>query len=314
MFADDVEEALVRRPDDEVDVVDAVPVLSDPPEALDGLFSGTECRRGRFVDVARRDLVVGHPLSPPRDGSCIAVQGPFRRTAYYDRMALRVLLADPQPFFCAALAASLGADERFEMAGWATDEREAERLALRSRPDVLLCEVSLSPGSGLSLARGLRDRVRVLVVTRDQIGDVILDAVEAGALGCIGHDTSVAELSEAVVNVGAGRFTIDPDRMHAALRRISANRDGRGEEPAALSRLTPREREVLRLLARGLDNEEIGAQLYLSAHTVRTHVGNILRKLGAHSRAEAARVALRVGMAEPGMRVLHIQGPKLESR
>lgn len=243
-----------------------------------------------------------------------AVQGPFRGTAYYDRMALRVLIADPQPFFCAALGASLDTDARFEVVGWAADERAAERLAARTRPDVLLCEVSLSPGSGLSLARGLRDRTRALVVTREQIGDVMLDAVEAGALGCVGHDASVAELSAAIENVGAGRFTIDPNRLQAALRRISANRDGRGEEPAALSRLTPREREVLKLLARGLDNDEIGAQLYLSAHTVRTHVGNILRKLGAHSRAEAARIALRVGVAEPGMRVLRIEGPKLESR
>lgn len=229
-------------------------------------------------------------------------------------MALRVLIADPQPFFCTALAAALGADERFEIAGWAVDEREAERLAAHARPDVLLCEVSLAPGSGLSLMRRLGERPHVLVLTREQIGDVILDAVEAGALGCVGHDASVAELAEAIEGVGAGRFTIEPERMHAALRRISANRDGRGAEPAALSRLTPREREVLRLLARGLDNEEIGAQLYLSAHTVRTHVGNILRKLGAHSRAEAARIALRVGVADPGMRVLRIEGPRLESR
>jgi len=242
------------------------------------------------------------------------VQGPFRGTAYYDRMALRVLIADPQPFFCAALAAALSSGDRFDVAGWATDERDAERLVARTLPDVLLCEVSLAPGSGLSLARRLGERPRVLVLTREHIGDVILDAVEAGALGCIGHESSVAEVAEAIENVGAGRFTIDADRMHAALRRISANRDGRGAEPAALSRLTPREREVLRLLARGMDNEEIGAQLYLSAHTVRTHVGNILRKLGAHSRAEAARIAVRVGVADPGMRVLRIEGPKLESR
>lgn len=314
MFADDLEEPFVRGADDEVDIVNAVPVLSNPPEVLDGFFSGAERRHRRLVDVACRDVVVGHPRSPPPGGRPHAVQGPLRVTAYYDRMALRILIADPQPFFCAALAAALESDERFAVDGWAGDEREAERLAARSLPDVLLCEVSLAPGSGLSLARKLGDRVRTLVLTREQIGDVILDAVEAGALGCVGHDASVAELGEAIEQAGAGRFAIDPDRLHSALRRISANRDGRGEEPAALSRLTPREREVLRLLARGLDNEEIGAQLYLSAHTVRTHVGNILRKLGAHSRAEAARIALRVGVAEPGMRVLRIEGPKLESR
>lgn len=229
-------------------------------------------------------------------------------------MAIRVLIADPQPFFCASLAAALGADDRFEIAGWATDEHEAEAHIDRTLPDVLLCEVALAPGSGLGLARRVADRVRALVLTRDNVGDVILDAVEAGALGCVGHDVGLAELASALADVGAGRFTIDGDRLQAMLRRISANRDGRGAEPVTLSRLTPREREVLRLLSRGLDNDEIGAQLYLSAHTVRTHVGKIMRKLGAHSRAEAARIALRVGVGEPGMRVLRIEGPKLESR
>ena len=240
--------------------------------------------------------------------------GTSHRTAYYDPMPLRVVIADPQPFFCASLAAALAGDARFEIVGWATDEREVEDHLARAKPDVLVCEVSLAPGSGLSLTRRMGDRVRVLVLTREHVGDVILDAVEAGAFGCLGHDVGLTEVADAIERVGAGVFATDGQRLHAVLRRISANRDGRGAEPAAMATLTPREREVLRLLARGLDNDEIGASLYLSAHTVRTHVGNILRKLGAHSRAEAARMALRVGVAEAGMRVLRIEGPRLESR
>lgn len=223
---------------------------------------------------------------------------------------MRVLIADPEVFFCEALAEVLGARADIDVVGWTTDERAAERTAAELLPDVLISEATLSPGSGLSLARRVGDRVGVLIVTRQQVGDLILDAVESGARGCVGHDLGVEQLADAIKDVGVGRFAVDRDHFHDVLRRVSANRDGLAAEPAAMARLTPREREVLRLLAQGLDNGAIGKQLYLSAHTVRTHVGNILRKLGAHSRAEAARIALRLGAADRGMPVLRIEGPK----
>ncbi len=222
---------------------------------------------------------------------------------------MRVLIADPQPFFCEALASALG-DSGIDVAGWATDERGAARLASRVSPEVIVTEVDLSHGSGLGLARKLGHRSKVVVLTRKNEGEVLLDAVAVGATGCLSHDLGVRDLVPLLSAAAEGRFVFEAGRLHAALKRAAEVRD-HIEEPA-LARLTSREREVLRLLADGLDNDSIAKRLYLSPHTVRTHVGNILRKLGAHSRAAAARMYLRAAESDVGAGVFHIQGPKLE--
>lgn len=224
-------------------------------------------------------------------------------------MPKHVLIVDPQPFFCDALRGTLEADSRIRVVGCTTDELEAERLA-GAGANVVLAELTLNSGSGLSLARRLRDVAPVVILTRENEGDVLLDAVAAGAAGCIGHAVGAARLTDLVAGPGNG-FLLDHERLHDTLRRASVARSQTVARLPELERLTPREREVLALLARGLDNEGIGGQLYLSAHTVRTHVGSILRKLGVHSRADAARVALRAGEGEAAMHVLRIRGPNL---
>jgi DNA-binding NarL/FixJ family response regulator len=221
-------------------------------------------------------------------------------------MPITVLIADPSPFFCEALAAALP-DNDLRVVGWTTDERRAADISLKSDPDVVLTEVALAAGSGLSLSRRLRDR-KVLVLTRGHPGDALLDAVEAGAWGCLGHSLSVERLREQIAEAAGGRFVVEIDRLHDTLRRASVR--GTGEAHVELARLTGREREVLRLVAEGLEDDAIGRLLYLSPHTVRTHVGNILRKLALHSRADAARLALRSGEGHRA-EVLRIQGPEL---
>lgn len=229
-------------------------------------------------------------------------------------MAVRVLIVDPQPFFCESLVAALLKDPEVEAVGWATEELEADRLTTQRSPDVVTTEVDLTGGSGLSLVRRIADRTRPVILTRGQVGDVLLDAVEAGAVGCLSHDLELEGLTGHLGRVAAGGFAVDHDRLFGTLKRASALHARRASGSPRVALLTPREREVLALLARGLDNQAIARRLHLSSHTARTHVGNILRKLEVHSRADAARIALREGGSEADTDVLRIQGPDLPPR
>jgi DNA-binding NarL/FixJ family response regulator len=229
-------------------------------------------------------------------------------------VTVRVLIVDPQPFFCESLVAALREEPEIEVVGWATDELEADRLTTQRSPDVVLTEVDLAAGSGLSLVSRIADRTRPVILTRGHEGDVLLDAVEAGAVGCLSHDLELEGLTGHLGRVAAGGFAIDQDRLFGSLKRASGVHTRRGSGSPRLALLTPREREVLALLARGLDNHAIARRLHLSSHTARTHVGNILRKLEVHSRADAARIALREGQSERDTDVLRIQGPDLPPR
>ncbi|MGH2636114.1 MAG: LuxR C-terminal-related transcriptional regulator [Actinomycetota bacterium] len=228
-------------------------------------------------------------------------------------MPLRLLIVDPQPLFCQTLAFGLGRDPRLDVVGWTTDERRASRLAETTRADVVLTELELAPGSGISLARRLRDRTRVVMLTRRHEGEVLLDVVSAGAVGCLGHAIGIDELARLLHETARDRFLVDPARLLEALRSAAERAIGGGPR-SVLAQLTPREREVLQLLAAGLDNRGIAEALYLSPDTARTHVRNVLRKLGVHSRAEAVRLAIRTGFAHPEVRIMRIQGPDLRAR
>lgn len=247
-------------------------------------------------------------LTPPPIGSlAISIQV----AAYYSGVTVSVLIVDPETFFCEALEAALTGSGGVEVVGRTTDERAALRLVEERSPDVVLTELDLSGGSGLSLCRRLRDLSTAVVLTRAHEGDVLVDAVSAGAAGCIGHNVSVDVLAEQCRRAAEGRFAVDEDRLHETLKRVAGSASQAQVSP--LDRLTAREREVLRLLAEGLDNHGIAGRLYLSANTVRTHVGNVLKKLGVHSRAEAVRIALQDEPKDAMVHVLRIQGPDLQA-
>jgi len=235
------------------------------------------------------------------------------RLAYYSNVSIRLLVVDPQPFFCEALTSAFDRTEDLEIIGWANEELEAERLTMSRNPDMVLTELRLTAGSGLSLARRIRGRAPVLVLTRRHEGEVLLDAVEAGALGCVSHDVGIERLRSLILAAISGRFALDPDRLHDVLRRLRSGMTA-DEDGGRLTRLTGREREVLGLVVDGLDDEAIGSQLYLSSKTVRTHIRNILKKLGVHTRADAARVALTLSDVDGTTHVLRIEGPALERR
>jgi DNA-binding NarL/FixJ family response regulator len=218
------------------------------------------------------------------------------------------VIADPQPLFGRCLATALARHPGIEVAGWAADQASAERLMDLHRPDVLLTETHLAPGSGLRLAGRARGETNGVILSRRDESDTVVDAVRSGALGCLGHRLGVTALAELVAGWRPGRFLVDPARLHELLRQLTTPE--RHPARPEISHLTPREREVLKLIARGLDDRSIAEHLHLSRHTVRTHVGSILRKLEVHTRADAARLALRA--EEQVDRVLRIHGPDLE--
>jgi DNA-binding NarL/FixJ family response regulator len=229
-------------------------------------------------------------------------------------MSVRVLVVDPQPFFSESLARALEEDDRLEVVGWTADPGEARRLVSTLGPDVVLCDLALATPATLGLLDRSDDEPKLIVLTRGHEGDALLPVAAAGAAGCIGHDIGVGDLCALIADAGAGRFVVNPMRLGAALRRAASGPPPDRRTAGDVTNLTLREREILDLLSDGLDNGAIAARLHLSAHTVRTHVANILRKLGVSSRAEAARIALRAGAGDPEVSVLRIEGPKLGER
>lgn len=226
-------------------------------------------------------------------------------------MFVRVVLADPQPLFAHCVSWVLTQHPEIEVAGWTTDELEALEMIERLRPNVILSEIELARGSGFGIARRASTEVDVVILTRRSPRLMLMDAVSAGARGWLRHDLDPRVLASLLANRTPGEFMVDPAKLLVTLKELAAASSERGKE-GSLSELTSREREVLLLVARGLDNEAIAATLHLSKHTVRTHVGTILRKLGVHNRADAARLALEAGEAETGTAVLKLQGPTLQ--
>lgn len=235
------------------------------------------------------------------------------RASYYIGVTLRLLVAHPEAFFRECLAGAFAAGD-VEVVGTTGDESEAAGLAAELVPDVVVTAAVLGRGSGLSLARRVGNAAPVVVLTPGDEADLLMAAAQAGAAGCLAHASGLERVVALVGDARAGRFVVDPDRLHHALRKIAGAGASRARASSRLEGLSAREREVLTLVAQGLDNDAIASHLYLSANTVRTHVGNILKKLGVHSRAEAARVAIRAGATTPDVHVVRISGPDLPPR
>src|SRR5262245_54344802 len=220
-----------------------------------------------------------------------------------------VLIVDPEPFFSEALSHALSGSD-LEVVGVTSDEHQATELVERRTPDIVLTELLLRNGSGLNLAKRVAGASATVLLTRRSEGEGLLDAIAAGADGCLSHSVSLERLRSLLPTVRPGRFIVDADRLRPALEHVAASVDA-DPRRAGSDALTLREREILRLVASGLGDREIASALYISPNTVRTHVARILKKFGAHSRAEATRAYLKSQQEERSSRVLHIQGPDL---
>ncbi|MEV4123002.1 response regulator transcription factor [Micromonospora sp. NPDC049645] len=215
---------------------------------------------------------------------------------------LRVVLADDQDLFRAGFATILGAEPDIEVVAEAADGAAAVQAALAHRPDVVLMDMRMPVLDGVAATRRVcaLTRSRVLALTMFNTDDYLYAALRAGASGFLLKDAPRADLVNAVRVVAAGDALLAP----VVTARVIGELHRRGHpDPAlaaAVTALTARETDVLRLIAAGLSNAEIAAHHRLSEHTVKTHVGNLLAKLHLRDRAQAVMTAYESGLVVPG--------------
>ncbi|KIQ62450.1 LuxR family transcriptional regulator [Kitasatospora griseola] len=214
---------------------------------------------------------------------------------------IKVLLVDDEELIRAGLRAVLDAQDGIEVVGEAEDGAEALGLVRTLRPDVVLMDVRMSGVDGLAatraILRGADGPPKILVVTTFEADDYVYEALRAGADGFLLKRSRPAEIVQAVRLVAAGESLLFP----ASIRRLAAARAPHAADGGAVARagLTEREGQVLRLMARGLSNAEIGARLHLGVQTVKTHVSSLLGKLGARDRTQAVIAAYESGFVTP---------------
>jgi NarL family two-component system response regulator LiaR len=208
--------------------------------------------------------------------------------------AITVLVVDDHAVVREGLRTFLQLQEGLEVVGEAGDGEEAVRQAERLRPDVILMDLVMPRLDGVGAMQALRRRLpasRVIVLTSFADDDRLLPAIQAGAAGYLLKNVQPQELARAVRAAHAGEALLDPA---VAARLVEAIAQEPGEQPA--ERLTPRERQVLELIGRGLSNKRIARELGVAEKTVKTHVGHVLAKLGVSDRTQAALYAVRTGL------------------
>ena len=219
-------------------------------------------------------------------------------------MTLRVVVADDQPVARAGFRTILESSG-IEVVAEAGNGLEAVAAARRTRPDVVLMDIRMPELDGIEATRQLAgpavvDPVRVLVLTTFDLDEYVYEALRAGASGFLLKDVGREELVAAVRVVAAGEALLAPSVTRRLLEEFARSSPVERPAPASLDALTPRELEVLVLMARGRSNAEIAAELYVGEATVKSHVAHLLMKLGLRDRVHAVIHAYEVGLVRPG--------------
>lgn len=218
-------------------------------------------------------------------------------------MPIRVLIVDDEALVRSGFALILGSQPDIEVVGEAGDGGSGVEQAIRLRPNVVLMDIRMPGVDGLEATRRLHQagvESRVLVLTTFDGDRNVYEAVRAGASGFLLKDTSPDQLIAAVRTVAAGDALLAPTITRRLLAEFARRPPPGDELPAELEVLTAREIEVLRLIAAGLSNAEIGLELYISGATVKTHVSRLLTKLRLRDRAQAVVFAYESGLERPG--------------
>jgi DNA-binding NarL/FixJ family response regulator len=210
---------------------------------------------------------------------------------------MKVIICDDQAIVRDGLVMLLKLEPDIEVAGTAGDGAEAVEMVADKRPDLILMDLKMPIMNGVEATRQIRMKypeVKVLVLTTYADDEWVFDAIQAGASGYLLKDTPREGLIKAVRGTVTGKTYVDPSVAGKVLDQVSSHQT----QPATLitSKLTEREIEVLRLIARGLSNADIADQLFLSDGTVRNHVSAILAKLGVSDRTQAAVIAIKHGV------------------
>jgi DNA-binding NarL/FixJ family response regulator len=209
-------------------------------------------------------------------------------------MTIRIVIADDHAVVRQGLRMFLGLDPELEVVGEAEDGAEALRLARELHPDVVVMDLAMPVMDGIAATSAIREQepeTEVLALTSVLDTPSVVGAVKAGAIGYLPKDTKDDELRRAIKAAAAGQVQLSAQAAAMLVREVRA--------PESPETLTERETDVLRLLARGRANKEIARSLHIGEKTVKTHVSNILSKLGVQSRTQAALSAVQLGLVQP---------------
>ncbi|HEX6521834.1 MAG TPA: response regulator transcription factor [Streptosporangiaceae bacterium] len=215
-------------------------------------------------------------------------------------MSIRVLVADDQSMVRAGFRMLLNGEQDIEVVAEASNGLEAVAMASRCDPAVVLMDIQMPELDGLEATRRIlaaNRAARVLILTTFGLDEYIYEALRAGASGFVLKDDPAEQLIAAVRTVAAGNALLSPAVTKQVIRKFT--RIPRLAPPKEVDGLTEREREILRLIATGMSNAEIGLELYISEMTVKTHVTHILQKLGLRDRVQAVVLAYQTGLFPP---------------
>lgn len=215
---------------------------------------------------------------------------------------IKVLVVDDHRTFAEALALAIGLEKNFDIRV-ASSGDEAVRAAREERPDVVLMDIQMPGMDGIEAIRRIREtqpRSLVLVLSAHDEDLVKARAIEAGAIGHIPKDTPLTEVPEIIRRAARGEPLIEQSEVHRLLRLLHHRRHQESTERQRANRLSPRQLQVLQMIAQGATNNDIAERLGTSPLTVRTHVQNILMRLGVHTKLEAVALAIRHGKVAAG--------------
>ena len=217
-------------------------------------------------------------------------------------MKIRIVIADDQALVRSGFRLIVDARPDLEVVGEAEDGEQAVALVEELEPDVILLDIRMPNLDGIEATKQIvasGSGTRILVLTTFDLDEYVYGAIRAGASGFLLKDVRPGELVDAIRVVASGNALLGPTAVERLLRRFSVPVDDHPMDTAAVGSLTDREAETLRLLANGLSNAEIAATLVVSETTVKTHVSNLLRKLGVRDRVQAVIAAYDAGVVQP---------------
>jgi DNA-binding NarL/FixJ family response regulator len=221
------------------------------------------------------------------------------------------VVVDDQPLVRAGIVMLINAEDDITVVAEAADGAEAMTQIRNHRPDVVLMDVRMPGTDGVTATRAVVNEgltaqngqpIGVIILTTYHIDEAVYAALRAGASGFLLKDAAPAEIVNAIRSVVAGEAWLDPAVARRLIDEFAARPEPHTPTPAEMAQLTPREREVLSLMARGLSNADVAVELFISEATVKTHLARVMMKLGVREKAQAVAAAYQTGLVQPPTR------------